>query len=388
MGTTWQVTVTGEADQNLKSVIQRELDLVDTLMSTWRDDSEISRFNVSEKTDWFPVSKQTAAVVQASLDVSAATDGAFDVTVSPLIDLWKFDQNTGRGDLPAAAAIEETRTQIGWQQLSVRQDPPALKKSSAALSVNLSAIAKGYAVDRVAAALSESGLESFLVEVGGEVRAAGLSPRGEPWTVGIEEPADDRREIRSAVSLQDRAMATSGDYRNFYMIDGQRYSHTIDPRTGRPVEHALASVTVLTESCMLADAWATAISVLGPEAGSQLAGQQGLVANLIVRTDAGFQDETLGNFPAVDAVRAGPVPPSSMWPVFLAAAIVFLLAIGGMAVGVIISNRRLKGSCGGLAGMKDGAGQTACDLCAIPSAECRGEGAQVQAESTETSVGS
>jgi hypothetical protein len=304
MGTTWQVTIASETNQDLRSAIQTELDLVDKLMSTWRDDSEISRFNASDKTDWFPVSKPTAAVVQAALDISAASDGAFDVTVSPLIDLWTFDRNTGRGDVPDAAAIKVTRKQIGWQQLSVRPDPPALKKSVATLSVNLSAIA------------------------------------------------------------------------------------TIDPRTGRPGEHALASVTVLAESCMVADAWATAISVLGPEAGSRLVQQQGLTANLIVRTDAGFQDETLGNFPTVDAAPAEPVSPSSMWPVFLAAAIVFLLAIGGMAVGVIISNRRLKGSCGGLAGMKDGAGQTACDLCAIPSAECRGEGAQAQAESTETPVGS
>ena len=180
-------------------------------------------------------------------------------------------------------------------------------------------------------------------------------------------------------------MATSGDYRNFYVVDDKRYSHTIDPRTGRPIEHGLASVSVLSDSCMEADAWATAISVMGPKAGRKAASKFGVVTRLVSRTPRGLVASTVGPFNAVplDATNnAG----DSMWPVFAAAAIVFLLAIGGMAMGVIISNRRLKGSCGGISGLPDESGQTACDLCAIPSAECRGEGQAQAAGAAETTA--
>lgn len=379
MGTTWQVTISAGTIENPSELIKRELDLVDTLMSTWRSDSEISRFNAYAETDWFEVSKETAQVVEAANRVSKATDGAFDVTVSPLIDLWNFDRNTDRERVPTAEEIAALQGRIGWKLLSVRTDPPALRKANPLLAVNLSAIAKGYAVDRVTSALMAAGVEACLVEVGGEVQAIGQSSKGKPWAIGIEEPIEGVRAIRSVASLENQSMATSGDYRNFYVVDGKRYSHTIDPRTGSPIEHDVASVTIVTESCMEADAWATAINVLGPEAGPRLLERLDLTGVLTTRVDDGFTDTVVGNFPLArpsDPVAPVVDPPTSMWPVFLAAAIVFLLAVTGMAAGVIISNRRLKGSCGGLAGMTDSAGQTACDLCAIPSAECRGDAAE------------
>ncbi|MFK7818815.1 MAG: FAD:protein FMN transferase [Planctomycetaceae bacterium] len=383
MGTTWSVTINGPVPEKARERIQAELDLVDKLMSTWREDSEISRFNTSESTDWFDVSPATAHVISAAQDISDKTKGAFDITVSPLIALWNFDKNTGRAVIPPDEDIAACQKKVGWKLLSVRLEPPALRKSVPTLSINLSSIAKGYAVDRVADALGQLGLEGFLVEVGGEVRAAGLSPRGKPWAVGLEEPNDTAREVRESVSLRDQAMATSGDYRNFYIVDGKRYSHTIDPRTGRPIEHGLASVSVLSEACMQADAWATAISVMGPKAGRKAASDFGLATRLVVRNPRGLAASTVGAFEVAPLAPPNAGPKTSMWPVFAAAAIVFLLAIGGMAMGVIISNRRLKGSCGGLSGMTDESGQTACDLCSIPAAECRNETFKQAATATE-----
>jgi len=377
MGTTWHVTTVGGETDGLQEAIETELALVDRQMSTWRDDSEVSRFNSSPSTDWFDVSPETATVVQFARDVSEATDGAFDVTVSPLIDLWNFDKNTDRKKLPSDHEIAAAREHIGWKKLTVRLDPPAIRKSDPQLKINLSAIAKGYAVDRVAERIAADFAPNYLVEVGGEVRTAGLNAKGRPWAVGIEKPTEFSRSLHSAIPIQDRAMATSGDYRNFYIVDGKRYSHTIDPRTGRPVEHLLASVSILADSCMKADAWATAVTVLGPQAGAKQATQAGIAALLLSRSASGFDEQTVGNFPEAVGGPAEPVAgrPSSLF-VFFAALAVFLVAIGGMAIGVIISNKRLKGSCGGLAGMTDRTGQTACDLCAMPSAECRGERAE------------
>ena len=193
MGTTWSVVVGRWVQEvpNLAVLIQHELDDVDRAMSTWKEDSEISRFNASRSTDWFPVSVETANVVTASLRVSAATDGAFDITVSPLIDLWNFDRNEGRGSIPTADQIEQAKQRTGYQKLTVRIDPPALRKSHPELSINLSAIAKGHAVDRVNGVLTSTGVLTALVEVGGEVYARGVKADGKPWTVGIEEPLDN-----------------------------------------------------------------------------------------------------------------------------------------------------------------------------------------------------
>lgn len=384
MGTTWSVVIGAGSAPDAQNLIQSELDSVDQAMSTWKDDSEVSRFNAFESTDWFSVSKETATVVQSALQVSDATNGAFDITVSPLIDLWNFDRNEGRDQIPADTQVAAARKNVGYKNLEARLDPPALRKSLPALSINLSAIAKGYAVDRVIVALQNAGVQAALVEVGGEVRAIGLSPKARAWTVGIEQPLASGRSIRTAVPLEDRAMATSGDYRNFYVVDGKSYSHTIDPRTGKPVQHDMASASVLAPSCMLADAWATALMVTGPGSPNTLPND--FAALLITRDkNSNLAETRIGSFPSDPrSANAKETKSNSMWPVFIAAAVVFLLAVVGMAAGVIASNKRLKGSCGGLAGLTDQTGQTSCELCAAPSAECQGENAETSPAATPT----
>lgn len=377
MGTTWSVRLGSPAPAAMGSSIQAELDGIDKAMSNWKADSEVSRFNASETTDWFAVSPATATVVDAARRVSSESGGAFDVTVAPLIELWSFGPGVSAPEIPAKQALERARARTGWQKVHARLEPPAIRKEDPAVSINLSAIAKGYAVDRVAALLDDEGLTDYLVEIGGEIKTRGQSPKGRPWAVGIEEPVDHRRSIRSAIPLENRALATSGDYRNFFIVDGKRYSHTIDPRTGRPVDHTLASVSVLAGSCMQADAWATAINVLGPEAGRRAALKHGLAVMMLIRQEDDFDTVVAGDFPeTADREQPPETAASDSVIMFVAALTVFLVAIGGMAIGVIVSNRRLKGSCGGLAGLTDDDGKTACDLCAMPSPECRGEQAE------------
>lgn len=304
MGTRYSVQMTAPPAElqrpALAEAIQARLDAIDALMSTYRADSELSRFNASASTDWVAVSPELVRVLGAAQRVSRASGGAFDVTVGPLVDLWGFGPAPRPEQLPDATAIAAARARVGWQRLALRPDPPALRKSHPELHVDLSAIAKGYAVDRVAAVLEEAGLSDYLVEIGGELRARGVNGRGAAWRIAIERPEPGRRAVFRVVALRDLGMATSGDYRNFFELGGQRYSHTVDPATGRPVEHQLVSVTVLAEAAMLADAWATALLVLGPERGARLADSEGLAAALIRQDGDGFVLETT---PAFD--RAG-----------------------------------------------------------------------------------
>ena len=285
MGTSYSVQIAeprAELDRDaLANEINARLADINRLMSTYQLGSELSRFNNSSATDWFLVSPQLIAVVAAAQTVSAASAGAFDVTIGPLVNLWGFGPTPSAEDIPSAGDIQAARARVGWRQLDVQSEPPALRKSRADLYVDLSAIAKGYAVDQLAALLESYGVEDYLVEIGGELRGRGVNARGEPWQIAIERPDPSQRAAFQVVSLRDIGMATSGDYRNFVEIDGQRYSHTIDPATGRPVGHRLASVTVLAQECMQADAWATALLVLGPERGLELAEQQGLAALFI-----------------------------------------------------------------------------------------------------------
>lgn len=270
--------------------IETLLDAINGLMSTYRSDSELSRFNAREATDWQPVSRALVAVVEAAQAVSRASDGAFDVTVGPLVNLWGFGPTVTAEALPSPAEIERARARVGWERLALQREPPALRKDRPDLYVDLSAIAKGYAVDRLAQLLEDAGIEDYLVEVGGELRGRGVNGRGQPWRIAIERPDAARRAVFRVVALRDLGMATSGDYRNFFEVDGDRFSHTIDPATGRPVRHRLASVTVLAESTMVADAWATALLVLGPERGMALAEAHGLAALFIEHQSDGGLD--------------------------------------------------------------------------------------------------
>jgi thiamine biosynthesis lipoprotein len=287
MGTSWSVQLPhppADLDQAaLYQDITGVLAEVNQRMSTYQADSELSRFNAAQTTDWFPVSRELVRLVDTALAVSTLADGAFDITVGPLVNLWGFGPEVKAEQLPAQADIDAARARVGWDLLETRADPPALRKGRPDLYVDLSAIAKGHGVDRIAAVLETAGLMDYLAEIGGELRGRGGNAEGEPWRIAIERPDPGRRTVLRVVALTDLGMATSGDYRNFFELDGQSYSHTIDPATGRPVEHALASVTVLAERCAEADAWATALLVLGPELGMTLANDRGLAALFVER---------------------------------------------------------------------------------------------------------
>jgi FAD:protein FMN transferase len=300
MGTVYTVKLSdvpsGTRLETLHADVDRRLQEINGLMSTYLHDSELSRFNRHQDDGWFDVTGETATVVAAAQDVSRKTDGAFDVTEGPLVNLWSFGPDPQPGQLPSAAEIERQRERIGYPRLEVRLSPPALRKTQPDVYVDLSAIAKGYAVDAVAELLVQRGVPGFMVEVGGEVRTLGRRPDGQPWRIGIEKPVDFQRSVQQVVELTGQSLATSGDYRNFFEKDGRRYSHEIDPRTGYPVQHELASVSVVSDSCMMADAWATALLVAGPEAALQLARQHGLEVLLILRTDDGFAEQMTDGF--------------------------------------------------------------------------------------------
>jgi len=292
MGTRFTVKIAdalGESDTaKLMTGVDGVLKTVNRQMSTWQPDSELSLFNQSESVDWFPVSQDVVTVVAEAHRVSELTHGAFDVTVGPLIGLWGFDHEGRPEKIPTQQQIEESLRNVGFEELEFRTDPPALRKRQPDLYVNLSAIAKGYGVDLLAEHLEGFGVESYMVEIGGEVRTRGHKPDSTPWVIGIERPDSpaERKPFR-AIAPGNRAMATSGNYRNFFQQDGKTYSHTIDPKTGKPIESNLASVTVLASNCMRADALATAIMVLGADEGFQLAEREGLPLLLIIRDDEG-----------------------------------------------------------------------------------------------------
>jgi thiamine biosynthesis lipoprotein len=289
MGTTYAVKlhVAGaKVDAGaLQSQIDSLLERINGQMSTWRADSELSRFNSSRSPGWFPVSAETAFVVEAAAAISTLSHGAFDVTVGPIVNLWGFGPERGEAGPPSEQQIQATMARVGYRYLAVRASPSALRKQRPDVYVDLSAIAKGFAVDEVARLLDEQHIQSYLVEIGGELRARGSKADGTPWKVAIEQPRSGERSVQSIVALRDHAIATSGDYRNYVEKDGKRYSHTINPRTGRPIDHGLASVSVVTDSAMRADALATAIMVMGPEEGYQLAVDEALAAQLIIRSE-------------------------------------------------------------------------------------------------------
>ena len=299
MGTTYLVQVAGPVSQSERIGISRELqqrlDRIDGWMSTYDPSSDVSRFNTHPAGEPFTIAQSTFDVLREARAVSELTQGAFDVTVAPLVRLWGF--GAGASDdlelptLPTDAEIAEARARTGYAQLVLSDDPPSVAKSAERVELDLSGIAKGYAVDEVAKLLDKRGVRDFMVEIGGEVRTSGKNADGEAWRIGIEKPIPGARSLERVVRLSGLSMATSGDYRNFYEVDGKLYSHLIDPRTGRPVAHRLASVSVVGHSCMRADALASGLLVLGPDAGYDLAVQEDLTVLFLIRSEDGEIEE-------------------------------------------------------------------------------------------------
>lgn len=291
MGTTWSATYLpvdgGPAAEAVQAALQTRLDAVNASMSTYREDSEISGLNRAPVGEWFAVSEAFLAVLRAALDIGARSEGAYDVTVAPLVDLWGFGPGEGAGGVPSAAAIQALLPRVGQQYLEIDRDASRVRKTRP-VSVDFSSIAKGYAVDELARYLRGQRIADFLVEVGGEMRLSGVSPRGDAWRIAVEQPTADARAPAVALRLGNAAVATSGDYRNFFEMDGRRYSHSIDPRSGYPVAHDLVSVTVVADTAMAADAWATALEVLGADDAMRVANAQALAVYFIRRQGDDF----------------------------------------------------------------------------------------------------
>lgn len=292
MGTTYNVVAvpSGKSVDKtaLQNAIRTALADVDTQMSNWNPASEISRVNAAPTDQLVELSPALAHVMRNADLVHKASEGRFDVTVGPLIDVWGFGSGTERPHIPAEADITAALARSGQERVLSLSDA-GLRKTAPGAEIYLSAIGKGHGVDRVADVVRSFGFDNFMVEIGGDLYASGHNAGGAPWQIGIELPVAGNRELYSIANVSGLGMATSGDYRNFFEVDGKRYSHIIDPATGRPILHNTVSATVLTENAMLADAWATAMLVLGRARGLEIAEQQGLAVSFIDHeADKGF----------------------------------------------------------------------------------------------------
>lgn len=294
MGTSYSVKITHlpkNVDvRSLRAEFGRLLETVNEQMSNWRADSEISLFNAGTSSSWMNISPDTRTVVDEALRVSRVSGGAFDPTIGPLVDLWGFGPGSTDRRIAPRDRIGPALKRIGFQHIRIGKSALAIAKDRSGVEIDLSGIAKGFGVDKLAEHLEAIGIQDYLVEIGGELRARGFSILRRPWRIGVERPTAGRRAIQRIVGLDRGAIATSGNYRRFFDSGGLRYSHIIDPRSGAPVEHDLASVTVVAPSTMQADALSTALMVLGPEAGYRLAKRENLAALFIVKDGRRFAE--------------------------------------------------------------------------------------------------
>lgn len=308
MGTTWSVRLVAVADlsrERFQHAVQRCLDDVVAQMSTWDETSDLCRFNRAPAGTWQALPPEFFTVLQHACAVAQLSEGAFDPTAGALVDLWGFGP-VGRAApaspaaarkapevLPDATRLAEARRRIGWHRLTLDAHSRSAFQPGG-LSIDLSAIAKGFAVDQVARRLTALGIDSHLVEVGGELRGSGVKPDGRPWWVALEHPQalalPAATGTHTVIALHGLCVATSGDYRRGFEHEGVRYSHTVDPRDGWPIRHSLASVTVLHADCMSADAWSTALTVLGPRDGLAFAERHGLAALFVLRAREGYEE--------------------------------------------------------------------------------------------------
>lgn len=284
MGTVWTVKLADLPEDvsaaELRNEIAAELEAIDAEMSTYRPDSALSRFNRAPAGERVLLPDGLVLVIRAALRLAEETGGAYDPTVGPLVNLWGFGPDARREHPPIPAAIAEAKARVGWQRLRLEGN---VLEQPGDVYVDLSSIAKGYAVDKVLEALMRRGVRDCLVDIGGDLRVLGQRPGGQPWRVAVERPVPGERGIQSLLAVQDVAVATSGSYRNFFEDQGMSWSHTIDPRTGYPVQHQAVSVTVIHGNAMMADALSTALGVLPPEESLAFAESRGLALLLLLR---------------------------------------------------------------------------------------------------------
>jgi len=300
MGTTFNITLIdppAELDlDQLNTAIQDTLKHIEDIASTYRDDSEVSQFNSDSSTDWIRVTPEFCYMISAANDISSMTQGAFDITVGPLVNLWGFGPENPENEMPTDEEIAAAKERVGYETLETDCDHSVMRKSTATAYVDLSGWAKGYAVDQIAKLLNEQKLANYLVEIGGELRVRGHNAKQRKFSIAVEKPLSNSEMAYTLMRLSDVSVATSGDYRNFFEHDGKRYSHSIDPRTGRPVSDELAGVTVVSTNTAYADAVATAFLVLGFDEGLALAERLRIAAYFLVRTDNGIEEKSSSQF--------------------------------------------------------------------------------------------
>ncbi|MCC2605145.1 FAD:protein FMN transferase [Planctobacterium marinum] len=297
MGTTYNIKYWSENTTDstlLQQRIDDELVHINKLMSTYDPASELSMLNQTKSTEPYPLSSETLVVVEEALRIGKLSNQYLDITVGPLVNLWGFGPQARPEVIPSDVDIDAARARVGIDKLSVSGN--SLSRAHPDMYVDLSTVAKGYGVDQVAEIVASFGIDNYLVEIGGEMRVAGVKRNGQAWRIAIEKPVSLERAIQEIITVGNNAIATSGDYRNYYEEDGMRYSHLIDPKTGKPIQHNLVSVTVVHPSCLTADGYSTAIAVMGKDAGLAMALENDLAVLLITRENGEFKEYTTPGF--------------------------------------------------------------------------------------------
>jgi thiamine biosynthesis lipoprotein len=301
MGTSYTVKINEPRSKfdplQIKKSIDTLLDDLNAKMSTYLPDSELSRINQSRSTEWLNISDDLYEVIKQAVNIYNLSEGAFDITIGPLVNLWGFGPDKKPASVPDDRQIQILLNTMGTNKIHLNDFPKAIKKEDIDVYIDLSGIAKGYAVDRIADLLQyQFSINNFMIEIGGEIRAKGINPDKQSWRIGIEKPVGQQRSVERIINLDNTGMATSGDYRNYFVDNGIHYSHFIDPRTGKPVTHPLVSVTVLHSESMIADAWATALQVLGHEKGINLVNKFNLPVFFIIKTHDGYDEVMSDSF--------------------------------------------------------------------------------------------
>lgn len=293
MGTFYSVKISGEVEQS-KQQLQQEIDALleqaNNDISTYRPNSVLSRFNQTHSGEPQPIPRGMADIILMAQRIGRDTGGAMDITVGPLVNLWGFGPDKHAVKVPQQQQIDAAKRNIGLQHLKLlsTNEGEWLQKDLPEMYVDLSTLGEGYGVDQLVGLMARKGITNYLVSVGGAVSSRGVNGQGKPWRVAIQKPTDRENAVQAMVDLQGYGISTSGSYRNYFEQDGQRYSHVIDPTTGRPINHRLVSATVIAPTALEADGWDTGLMVLGTEKALKLAEEKGLAVYLISKTDDGF----------------------------------------------------------------------------------------------------